>query len=167
MNLYPFLIGSIAGFIGAYLISPGSISHHAAAVAAAKSVPVNVAFTPDIACGGPPAPGKPAVTASINGVPFVAEIDSGAAFALLNPTAAAATKLTTFPKAGTANISFTGQAQNTFQGYNAPLSIPGLPPMTTTFYTGAQIGCNLIPTRVIEQTYIVGLGPNSVTFTHV
>lgn len=157
-----FIYGIIAGFAGAYLLH-SNISHHAAA----KPIPVNIPFTPDTACGGAPAPLKPALTFSINGIPFVAEIDSGAALAVMRPDTAAAVKLTTFPKGDVQQLSFTGQATNRFQGYNVPLSIPGLPPMTTTIYTGPQIGCNLIPTRNIEQVYFVGLGPNSVTFTHV
>lgn len=165
MNVFVLGASAVLGYIAASLMP--SISHHAAAAVPVAKVPINVAYSPDTACGSVPQTGKPAITASINGIKFVAEIDSGAASAVMNPATANLVKLTTFPKGGLTTLSFTGQATNTFQGYNVPLVIPGLSPMTTTFFTGPQIGCNLIPTRVIEQTFVVGLGPNSVTFTHV
>ena len=161
-----FLASIIAGYALASILGSDT-SHHATTKKTGASTPITIPTVPDTACGGPAALGKPAITVSVNGVPYVAELDSGASAAFMTSTTAAATKLTTLPKADVQNISFTGQAAANFQGYKASLIIPGLPPLPVTIYTGAQIGCNLLPTAMLEQQYIISLSLNSVTFTHV
>lgn len=160
-----FIYAAVAGFAGAYLLNSSNIVHHAAAPAP-KTIPVNVPLTPDTACGGLPS-GKPALTLSINGVAFVAELDSGASVALMTTATATKTRLTTLPKGPVNQLSFTGQATNNFQGYNAPVVIPGLPQQTITFFTGPQIGCNILPTLDLNKTYNIDLGATNVTFTHI
>lgn len=125
-----------------------------------------IAYSPDTACGGGPT-GKPALNFSINGVGFIAELDSGASAALMIPATAAAVKWSSFPAGPSTDLAFSNQAPGTFPSHICPVVAPGLPPVEMPIYSDPRISCNIIPTLPFEQLYRVGLGLHDVLFTHV
>jgi hypothetical protein len=136
------------------------ISHHAGPPPPGG---IKIPYAPDISCGGPPS-GKPAFNFTINGVLVGAELDSGASSALLRPGTAARVKLTSLPNGPTQGVAFTGQAATTLQGYNTTISLPGIPPVPITIFTGPTIGCDVIPTQIFTKTYTVALSSTSASF---
>lgn len=130
---------------------------------------VTIPFAPDTACPSIPVTntiGKPAFTFAINNVRFVAEFDSGAGVASLTPATAAAVRLNSFPKGPTSTISSGQQTAGTVeQGFNAPITLGSLPPITTTFYSSPNTSCNLVPARLYTSRYTVALSANQATFT--
>lgn len=161
MQIPPFLIYVGLGILTAAsleaLQTPDSINANGVTAGA-------IPYAADTACGGAPT-GKPALAFNINGVSFVAELDSGASAALMIPATATAVKWSSFPLGPQTDLAFSNQAPGTFTSHICPVSAPNLPPISMPIYSDPRISCNIIPTLPFEQIYNVGLGLHDVTFT--